>query len=183
MQDPYKISNKSNFSSNLNFKPNINELKQLFDNSRHFNVQQKQHFSGSGSYCDAKPSFIDCDNPFEIKDKSLNMFDFEKAKQKFDNISRSSSGNSKPSSRSSNQHPSFIKPLSSSSGNSAPPKRPNNLNNDPNNIPNNKQNEQIQYFDNNKLNFTKSTNVNLDGLKISEDDEVSWAVASNKNHN
>lgn len=176
----------------------------------------------SGSYYDAKPSFIDNEDPYDTKDKSLNnMFDFERAKQKFDNISRSTGGggshlNSKRSSsgQSQSKHAS-----SSSASNSGIPKRQSSLtagvsgvgtNNsgyyDCNNFSGDRPrddsipmlsskalgmggggganggiNDAIQFFDHDnqrgggvgKLNITKVNNINLDGLKVSEDDEVS----------
>ncbi|KAL9699522.1 hypothetical protein quinque_002963 [Culex quinquefasciatus] len=174
----------------------------------------------SGSYYDAKPSFIDNEDPYDTKDKSLNnMFDFERAKQKFDNISRSTGGggshlNSKRSSsgQSQSKHAS-----SSSASNSGIPKRQSSLtagvsgvgtNNsgyyDCNNFSGDRPrddsipmlsskalgmggggganggiNDAIQFFDHDnqrgggvgKLNITKVNNINLDGLKVSEDDE------------
>ncbi|XP_038115991.1 coiled-coil domain-containing protein 102A isoform X2 [Culex quinquefasciatus] len=231
----YKATNKSNFTSNSNYKPNINDLKQLFDNSRHYGERQSQSKSKSGagpaldsqpmflsgSYYDAKPSFIDNEDPYDTKDKSLNnMFDFERAKQKFDNISRSTGGggshlNSKRSSsgQSQSKHAS-----SSSASNSGIPKRQSSLtagvsgvgtNNsgyyDCNNFSGDRPrddsipmlsskalgmggggganggiNDAIQFFDHDnqrgggvgKLNITKVNNINLDGLKVSEDDET-----------
>ncbi|XP_065080728.1 coiled-coil domain-containing protein 102A isoform X1 [Ochlerotatus camptorhynchus] len=227
----YKVTNKSNFTSNSNYKPNINDLKQLFD-SRHYNdrqMQSKSRSSGtetqpsflSGSYYDAKPTFIDSDSPYDVKDKSLNnMFDFERAKQKFDNISRSAApGGGANSKRSSSQGQNGSKHHSSSQASSVSgiPKRQSsgatasssNTNNsgsgltgsyyDSNNFSDNRCddsipllssgggiNDAIQFFDNDmpqsqkgvgggggvgsKLNITKMNNINLDALKVSEDD-------------
>ncbi|XP_058837206.1 coiled-coil domain-containing protein 102A isoform X1 [Topomyia yanbarensis] len=228
-QSNYKASNKANFS-NSNYKPNINDLKQLFDNSRHYNERQLQSKTRvnetqpsflSGSYYDAKPSYISNDTSFDIKDKSLNnMFDFERAKQKFDNIARpagpsangGSNANSRRSSTSQNSSSNFIKHnnqsgssvsgipkrQSSSAGSSffdcssfaagmEPARRP-----ESDGAPllakqSSIVNDTIQFFDNgdvgaglggglggpaSKLNITKVTNINLDGLKVSEDDET-----------
>lgn len=200
-------------------------------------MQSKSRSSGtetqpsflSGSYYDAKPTFIDSDSPYDVKDKSLNnMFDFERAKQKFDNISRSAApggagGNSKRSS-SQGQNGSKQQSSSQSSSVSGIPKRQSsgatasgsNTNNsgsgltgssyyDCNNFSDNRCddsipllssgagiNDTIQFFDTDmpqsqkgvgggggvgsKLNITKMNNINLDALKVSEDDTVSWVV-------
>ncbi|XP_055619618.1 coiled-coil domain-containing protein 102A isoform X2 [Toxorhynchites rutilus septentrionalis] len=239
----FKATNKSNFTSNSNYKPNINDLKQLFDNSCHYERQMQPKSRGgandtqvpilSGSYYDAKPSYIDGDGPYDAKDKSSdNMFDFERAKQKFDNISRSSGGggggggvsnmNSKrPPSNMGGGGNFFKLHPSASPAISGIPKRQSsstisgsgsNTNNssscagsyfDGNNFSGSfgedttpllsKQtsviNETIQFFDNDgpqsqrvcvgggggvggKLNIAKVNNINLDGLKMSEDDET-----------
>ncbi|XP_062534048.1 coiled-coil domain-containing protein 102A isoform X1 [Armigeres subalbatus] len=234
----YKSTNKSNFTSNSNYKPNINDLKQLFD-SRHYNdrqLQSKSRSAGttetqpsflSGSYYDAKPTYIDGDSPYESKDKSLNnMFDFERAKQKFDNISRSAvsgaSGAALPNSRRSSSGQNGLKSQSGSV--SGIPKRQSNTPSgstagsgapmagsyyDCNNFSDNRNedsipllsssakqhtssggaaiNDSVPFFDNDmpvkvaggsggtggvgtKLNITKMNNINLDALKVSEDD-------------
>lgn len=244
----YKATNKSNFTSNSNYKPNINDLKQLFD-SRHYNdrqLQSKSRSSGttethpsflSGSYYDAKPTYIDNDSPYDVKDKSLNnMFDFERAKQKFDNISRSAGGVGPPNSKRSSSSQNGSKHHSSQSSSvSGIPKRQSSVPSgsvtgsgsnagptpgsyyDCNNFSDNrcedsipllsssssKQqtssgggaviNDSIQFFDSDmpvkgsggggggvssKLNITKMNNINLDALKVSEDDTVSWTEQS-----
>ncbi|XP_055602136.1 coiled-coil domain-containing protein 102A isoform X2 [Uranotaenia lowii] len=213
----YKATNKSNFTSNSNYKPNINDLKQLFDNNRHYGGGGNQSASGksrsgqpipdpapflSGSYYDAKPSYIDGDAA--VKDKSLNnMFDFERAKQKFDNISRSGGpgGSNSKRGQSSKSGSGIPKRQSSSSASVMTGSGTNtncsssggggmgsfyDCNND--SIPllpkRDALNDSIQFFDNDsrgggvggglsqRLNITKMNNINLDGLKMSEDDET-----------
>lgn len=123
--------------------------------------------SGARSnYYDAKPSLIDSDNPFESKQmlNQRNMFDFDRAKQKFNSqcsrlktpqLFKNSSTNSKQhrSSHSTENHE----------------------------IPFSKQNfnETVQFFDENMQkhkrdsSYNKGKSLNLDGLKVSEDDDVS----------
>uniref|UniRef100_A0A182SVH1 Myosin tail domain-containing protein n=1 Tax=Anopheles maculatus TaxID=74869 RepID=A0A182SVH1_9DIPT len=113
----YKATNRSNYTANVSYKPNINDLKQLFDNSasRQFTDRsgggpskasglpvREQPSSltssiapqppsyiplSSGSYYDAKPSYIDHDAP-SPPSLNNNKYEFERAKQKFDNITR-----------------------------------------------------------------------------------------------
>ncbi|KAL1392918.1 hypothetical protein pipiens_003107 [Culex pipiens pipiens] len=159
----------------------------------------------SGSYYDAKPSFIDNEDPYDTKDKSLNnMFDFERAKQKFDNISRSTGASTLlPRRRQTRAFRSVQSSLTAgvsgvgtnNSGyydcNGISGDRPRD-----DSIPmlsskalgmggggggaNGGINDAIQFFDHDnqrgggvgKLNITKVNNINLDGLKVSEDDET-----------
>ncbi|XP_058053454.1 coiled-coil domain-containing protein 102A isoform X1 [Anopheles bellator] len=236
----YKASNRSSNASNVSYKPNINDLKQLFDNSsRHFNDRPPERSAGgpikgssgasqtpsyiplsSGSYYDAKPSYIDHDAP-SPPSLNNNKYEFERAKQKFDNITRAaaaaSGGGHKTRGNggggSTKQH---------SSGNSAIPKRnapppghfssgsyyeqnvfpgsagsgppsgvgePRNIRAVGDDMPPTKSqghsNETAQSFDggqppydqssraNHKpMNIGKLNDVNLDGLKVSEDDET-----------
>ncbi|XP_052899306.1 coiled-coil domain-containing protein 102A isoform X2 [Anopheles moucheti] len=122
----YKATNRSNYTANVSYKPNINDLKQLFDNSasRPFTDRNDRGDRGagggggpskmsglpvreqpasltssvnpqppsyiplsSGSYYDAKPSYIDHDAP-SPPSLNNNKYEFERAKQKFDNITR-----------------------------------------------------------------------------------------------
>ncbi|ETN63201.1 M-type 9 protein [Anopheles darlingi] len=100
----YKATNRSNYTANVSYKPNINDLKQLFDNSSRgggsggpsSKHQSSSSMGGqipsyiplsSGSYYDAKPSYIDHDAP-SPPSLNNNKYEFERAKQKFDNITR-----------------------------------------------------------------------------------------------
>ncbi|XP_050095277.1 coiled-coil domain-containing protein 102A isoform X1 [Anopheles aquasalis] len=105
----YKATNRSNYTANVSYKPNINDLKQLFDNSSRGGAgaggsgggpsskhQPSSSIGGqipsyiplsSGSYYDAKPSYIDHDAP-SPPSLNNNKYEFERAKQKFDNITR-----------------------------------------------------------------------------------------------
>ena len=154
-------------------KPNINDLRQLFDSSkyeykRNFNSQIQQ----TSSYADAKQSAID-ENVLESKIglQSRNI-DFERAKQKFD----------KPTSlRLTKCHQ-----VKQSRYNNSSSKR-----GDVNSVvdlPNTKigkhSNEMgggvvEQLYENNvrtnrsKKDYIMTTSMNLDELKVSEDDDVS----------
>uniref|UniRef100_A0A182LYN0 Myosin tail domain-containing protein n=1 Tax=Anopheles culicifacies TaxID=139723 RepID=A0A182LYN0_9DIPT len=252
----YKATNRSNYTANVSYKPNINDLKQLFDNSgaRPFtdrcdrgggggpskipglpvreqpasltssvNAQPPSYIPlSSGSYYDAKPSYIDHDAP-SPPSLNNNKYEFERAKQKFDNITRaaaaasSASGHKSRSAAPSKQHNS-----SAGGGSSAIPKRNTSSATssgaagstyyEPNVFPGNGGagegrngrgssgcddmpptknqshiNETIQLFDVSPgaydargvgqplkpINIGKMADVNLDGLKVSEDDEVS----------
>lgn len=191
------MSHSANQQSFFAPKPNINDLKQLFDDNfkRHNNMidnnssSNKQNMldPSTRSYYDAKPSFIEADNPFEQQNtKSIltqrNMFDFERAKQKFDNQTASRMKNAQlfskhQNSSSKNSH----KRNSSSSDNNMLNMAPEQL--QPTSAPFNKQNfnETVQFFDENNMrhgnnkkdSYGKGNNLNLDGLKVSEDDDVS----------
>uniref|UniRef100_A0A182Q8S2 Myosin tail domain-containing protein n=1 Tax=Anopheles farauti TaxID=69004 RepID=A0A182Q8S2_9DIPT len=258
----YKATNRTNYTANVSYKPNINDLKQLFDNSAArggggaqpkagLPVRDPQQPSSlvsggahpqppsyiplaSGSYYDAKPSYIDHDAP-SPPSLNNNKYEFERAKQKFDNITRAaaaassggSSGGHKTrpsggSGASSKQH-------NAQAGASAIPKRNPTTGGapsayyEPNVFPGNGGgrggagthqhppgcddmpptksqshiNETIQLFDvspgsydqspvgpappparivaaaHKPINIGKMNDVNLDGLKVSEDDEVS----------
>lgn len=152
-------------------KTNINDLKQLFDdNSKRIEKQNMLDCNVSrNNYYDAKPSFIDSDNPFDSKQllNQRNMFDFERAKQKFD------------SQCSRLKTPQLFHKSSSKSHES---KKQRNNHADNHEIPFSKQNfnETVQFFDENvqkhkrDSSYSKNHNsLNLDGLKVSEDDDVS----------
>lgn len=155
-------------------------MKLIFDdkNSKRNNISQPPYY-------DAKPSGIDLDNPFGDLKSDNSMFDFERAKQKFDNNARSKSqlSNSKSNS-SSSKHSNSVSGI---------PKRNTSYHDNTNlhlNLNENamltKQNinDTIQFFDENYRNSkgggskrnSKTNSINLDGLKISEDDEVSGSV-------
>uniref|UniRef100_A0A182NI49 Myosin tail domain-containing protein n=1 Tax=Anopheles dirus TaxID=7168 RepID=A0A182NI49_9DIPT len=257
----YKATNRTNFTANVSYKPNINDLKQLFDNSAvrgggaqpkaGLPVRDQQQPSSlvsgshpqppsyiplsSGSYYDAKPSYIDHDAP-SPPSLNNNKYEFERAKQKFDNITRAaaaasssgagSSGGHKARAAGGNGAPS----KQHNAGSSAIPKRNTSMGGsavpssyyEPNVFPGNGGgngrgaahhhpsgcddmpptktqshiNETIQLFDvspgsydqsplgaappvrivaaaHKPINIGKMNDVNLDGLKVSEDDEVS----------
>lgn len=111
-QDPYHPStSKSNFPHD--YKPNINDLRQLFDdNSRHHAEHKKHHSSHrrSGIYADAKPTTAIDENLLELKNANQSLsivtaaipstrnIEFERVKQKFDkppNATGSSARNKK----------------------------------------------------------------------------------------
>lgn len=125
----------------------------------------------SRHYFDAKPSFIETDNPLEPSkpNSHRNMFDFERAKQKFDNhlLTRSktssSSHKTKSGGSSSHKRSGGVYVPENLLMSEAPVAKPN-------------FNETVQFFDENIRNtkrdsFTNKAGVNLDGLKVSEDDE------------
>ncbi|XP_041773885.1 coiled-coil domain-containing protein 102A isoform X1 [Anopheles merus] len=265
----YKATNRSNYTANVSYKPNINDLKQLFDNSasRQFsdrdragavggggggpskssglpvreqpaslsssvNPQQPPSYIplSSGSYYDAKPSYIDHDAP-SPPSLNNNKYEFERAKQKFDNITRaaaaannpgghktraSSGGNGQPSSKQHNAASgSAIPKRNTSSGSGGPVSSYYEPNVFPSGGGNGRTaqhagddmpptkiqshiNETIQLFDvspgaydqspsancapprggmgqqqpHKPINIGKMNDVNLDGLKVSEDDET-----------
>lgn len=146
------------------FKPNINDLKQLFDDSKRLNVeklQQQQHMQSQlqhqkNNYYDAKPSFLEHETFLDCK----NRVDFERVKQKFDSKSQSPSNmkipavsNKFPNTSSCSIPSAAGKPQNSSN---LLRKHPNSSNSNPQsskaqnkteNIPVN-INETIQFFDN-----------------------------------
>lgn len=155
-------------------KSNINDLKQLFDDNSKRIEKQNMLDSARNNYYESKPNFIDSDNPFDSKQmlNQRNMFDFERAKQKFD------------SQCSRLKTPQFFK---NSSKNSSASKHQrsggNHSTTDAHEIPFSKQNfnETVQFFDENMQKHKKrdssyskkGNSLNLDGLKVSEDDDVS----------
>lgn len=64
------------------YKPNIHELKQLFDDSKRPSSGRAAPFQRN--YSDAKTSVVDTDLG-NLSMRQRNAFNFEKAKQKFDN--------------------------------------------------------------------------------------------------
>uniref|UniRef100_A0A182PRC8 Myosin tail domain-containing protein n=1 Tax=Anopheles epiroticus TaxID=199890 RepID=A0A182PRC8_9DIPT len=266
--DNYKATNRSNYTANVSYKPNINDLKQLFDNSasRQFSDRERAGASGGGgggpsktsglpgreqpsslsssvsnpqppsyiplssaSYYDAKPSYIDHDAP-SPPSLNNNKYEFERAKQKFDNITRAAAAASNPGGHKTRAFSGAQSKQHNSGGGSAIPKRnvsgsggpPSSTYYEPNvfpggggggggngrgaqhtsggdDMPPTKNqshiNETIQLFDvspgaydqspgglaprgmgqqpHKPINIGKMNDVNLDGLKVSEDDEVS----------
>lgn len=156
------------------YKPNIHELKQLFDDTKRAQIssyaaeQQQQQPQSKPSqkshqrtYSDAKPTLIESDlNSFDLRMQSRNnAFNFERAKQKFDNSGRSSNNQKQPIySVSQKQSGSFI------------PKRNTAY------LENNHQNGDpfvtSPCYDeaNNKGNYSMTSSINLDGLKVSDDE-------------
>lgn len=197
------------------YKPNINDLKQLFDDSKRINVdklQQQQHFQQmqqQKAYYDAKPSFLEQ----EIFTECKNRADFERVKQKFDgkpqnnmkipSIANKFGNSSIPSSSSSKQQNSsnLLRKHPNTASGSSNIHKTDNLFLEGNNPStscsslNNKINinETIQFFDSetSRIAINKNLcqaqalpgsskrmneednggNFNLDGFKVSEDDE------------
>lgn len=110
---PSTSTSKSQFPHD--YKPNINDLRQLFDdNSRHHAEHKKHHSTHrrSGIYADAKPTMVGDENILELKNgnghqshsilsaaiPSTRNIEFERVKQKFDkpsNATGSSARNKK----------------------------------------------------------------------------------------
>lgn len=149
------------------YKPNINDLRQLFDDTKRMNdrgifpsksqlMEAKGQLTPQSLCYDAKGTLGECEGMSEGRQK----FDFERAKQKFDKNGKvtggkgGSSGGSRSSSVSGKKlTESYNMELGISKQNF---------------------NETVQFFDENmrKKDGYMKTSLNLDGLKIS-DDEVS----------
>ncbi|XP_055699816.1 coiled-coil domain-containing protein 102A isoform X4 [Phlebotomus papatasi] len=152
---------------NSSYKPNINDLRQLFDDTKRMNdrgifpsksqlMEAKGQLTPQSLCYDVKGSLGECEGMTEGRQK----FDFERAKQKFDKNGKvtggkgGSSGGSRSSSLSGKKlTESYNMELGISKQNF---------------------NETVQFFDENmrKKDGYMKTSLNLDGLKIS-DDEVS----------
>lgn len=175
-------SPNKHFKSKIGFpheyKPNIHELKQLFDDTKrshissYANVSEQQQIqkpsqkSHQRTYSDAKPTLIDPDlNSFDLRMQSRNnAFNFERAKQKFDNSGR-------PTSNLQQKQP--IYSVSQKQSSSFIPKR---------NTSYHENNHQASnddpfvtspiYADENlsKGNYSMTSSINLDGLKVSDDE-------------
>lgn len=174
-------------------KSNFNDLRQIFDDKRSHTrssekhsaaaVQQQQlryesrhkqqnnQSSMAAMYYDAKPSMGDGDNIFESKQQGSGSqkYDFERAKLKFDRSNGGAAGcaSGKGASSRSGTRNSGVASSKRNSGDCSLMEKQN-------------YNEAVQMFDenmkrshNNKegVNYMK-TSLNLDGLKVS-DDEVS----------
>lgn len=181
------------------YKPNINDLKQLFDDSKRLNVDkiQQHHFQQQQkNYFDAKPSYLEQ----EIFTDCKNRVDFERVKQKFDakpqnnmKISNKFGNSSIPSTSSSSKQQSTNSnllrkhPNTATAGSTKLNKTENLLDGSQtastsSSSLNNKINinETIQFFDNDPQSNRNSYlaggkeenggNFNLDGFKVSEDD-------------
>lgn len=164
------------------YRPNINDLKQFFDDSKRTNIAVSK--SSKNNYADARTSqFSHDDIPFEGKSRT----DFERVKQKFDsrNLGKSYMGgsSSKNSSRKSDRH-------SASSSQRLARSSEMNVDECKNNI---HLVENSQHFDSdimaeklsfhnpliNQLSLEKeenNCNFNLDGFKVSDDDDVSICI-------
>ncbi len=174
-------------------KPNINDLKQLFDDSKRLNVekmQQQQQMQShllhqKSNYYDAKPSFLENEMLLDCKNRA----DFERVKQKFDAKSPQSSQSNMKIPTVSNKYSQSSIPSASSSS-SKPQnsnllrKHQNNSGSKASNIPVN-INETIQFFDNdprsqknvyagkkqNDLDDENcAENLNIDSLDVSDDE-------------
>lgn len=157
------------------YRPNINDLKQFFDDSKRTNVAISK---SSRNYVDARTSqFLHDDLPFEGKSRT----DFERVKQKFDSrhLGKSHLGSSsaKNSSRKSDRH------CTSTSQKLA---RSSEMNVD--------ECKSAQHFDSDiiadKLSYhnplltqrslekeENNCNFNLDGFKVSEDDDDEVSIS------
>ncbi|XP_063699389.1 coiled-coil domain-containing protein 102A isoform X1 [Culicoides brevitarsis] len=154
------------------YKPNIHELKQLFDDTKRSHISsyasenpssqqapvtkpsQKSH---QRTYSDAKPTLIESDlNSFDMRMQSRNnAFNFERAKQKFDNSSRS------------NKQP--IYSVSQKQAGSFIPKRNSYLENNYEDVTSPGFNDEAPIA-NSKGNYSMTSSINLDGLKVSDDE-------------
>lgn len=198
---PSTSTSKSNFPHD--YKPNINDLRQLFDdNSRHHAEHKKHHSSHrrSGIYADAKPTTAIDENIFELKNPNGNShqsqsivsaaipstrnIEFERVKQKFDkptNATGSSARNKKARNFSS-----FLK-FSNKRSECVPNETDasklsntvmaaaavNGLNEDASNglCGNEKIKTNERLTVNKKKDAYMNSSMNLDGLKVSEDDD------------
>lgn len=80
--DPYNPSTSTNTKYPPECKPNINDLRQLFDSTR-YEFKRNVNPGQAQSYYDAKTSAAD-ENILESKIGLSRNIDFERAKQKFD---------------------------------------------------------------------------------------------------
>ncbi|GAB0092637.1 coiled-coil domain-containing protein 102A [Sergentomyia squamirostris] len=140
------------YGSSSSYKPNINDLRQLFDDTKRTNDPRKsQDLSKCQQvmYHDAKGSFVDSDVLVDSRSKA-NMFDFERAKQKFDKSGKIQG-----------------KGLGScgSKSTSVSGKK---INDGDFGISKQNFNETVQFFDENvrKKDAYMKTSLNLDGLKV-----------------
>lgn len=199
-QDLYHPSTstaKSNFPHD--YKPNINDLRQLFDdNSRHHAEHKKHHSSHrrSGIFADAKPTTAIDEHIFELKGgnghqtqsivtaaiPTTRNIDFERVKQKFDKPSNATGSSTR--NKKARNFSSFLK--FSNKRNECVPNETdasklsntalaavNGLNDDPSiGLSMNekiKTNERLTV--NKKKDAYMNSSMNLDGLKVSEDDD------------
>lgn len=138
------------------YKPNIHELKQLFDDSKRSNGGLSSHNSGYRAFPDAKPPIIDTDLT-GLNLRQRNALNFEKAKQKFDNASRRATGKSVSSNDGSKNYPP-----------SSIPKRTY-----PDQVETDGAFQSITSPFEDKLtrsSFSMTSSINLDGLKVSDDE-------------
>lgn len=195
------MKNKQNYP--LEYKPNINDLRQLFDdNSRHENKKNHRH---SAIYADAKHTSLD-ENIFDYKNgggigggdghhqshsivtaaiPSNRHPDFERVKQKFDrpNLSNSPSSSSTRNGKKTRNFSSFLKFSNKRSDSLQSTPNDNNCCDVTTKIPNNLNlTESIDSIDstkamvgdtssiNKKLDAYMNNSINIDGLKVSDDD-------------
>ncbi|XP_037909207.1 coiled-coil domain-containing protein 102A isoform X2 [Hermetia illucens] len=165
---------KANIPSDC--KPNINDLRQLFDDNRHCfnNAEIKRHNDKqpnlSQSYFDAKQSHAD-ENIFESKSRNI---DFERVKQKFDNPhhrERSSSNKFNNNYNNSKMSNSSKRSSASVDGSMLSGAASNDMQSQKHSL-----NETIQFFDehsrSSKREVYSRNSINLDGLKVSEDEDT-----------
>lgn len=169
-------SPNKHFKSEIGFpheyKPNIHELKQLFDDTKRSHIssyasnignsEQKHGKSHQRTYSDAKPTLIDSDlNSFDLRMQSRNnAFNFERAKQKFDGRSGSNSHQK--------QQAQPIYSVSQKQSNSFIPKRNTYLETNAANT--DEGFVTSPYKDDSKGNYSMTSSINLDGLKVSDDE-------------
>lgn len=137
------------------YKPNIHELKQLFDDSKRPGSGRAAPFQRH--YSDAKTSVVDTDLG-NLSIRQRNAFNFEKAKQKFDNnVSRRNTSKSASNGEDviKNYPPSNI------------PKRTTltSENVDPDHILLSPYEDKLT-----RSNFSMTSSINLDSLKVSDDE-------------
>lgn len=152
------------------YKPNINELKQLFDDSKRFEKRQENK-SHQRTYSDAKPTMVEVGlGSYDLRNGRSHVMAFEKAKQKFDaKNGRSAQGgkSSKPQHFQSNIPKRNNYMMEHSMGSSmmgGSESLENSINMDPG--------VTSPYDDNSssKENFSMTSSINLDGLKVSDDE-------------
>lgn len=198
-QDLYHQStstSKSNFPHD--YKPNINDLRQLFDDSSRHHAEHKKHHSShrrSGVYADAKSTTAIDENIFEMKNtngssghqsQSIAMalipttrnIEFERVKQKFDKPSNATGSSAR--NKKARNFSSFLK--FSNKRNECVPnetdasKLVNAVNGMSEDAPiGANANEKIKTNErltvNKKKDAYMNSSMNLDGLKVSEDDD------------
>lgn len=187
MSPKHHSSSKPNYP--LECKPNINDLRQLFDeNSR--NENQKKHHRHSAIYADAKHTSLD-ESIFDYKaayhqSQSIVMAaipstrhpDFERVKQKFDkpNVSNSPSSSNTRNGKKARNFSSFLKFSNkrndsiSSTNCDIVSKMPNpNLTESIDSIESTKA-IAGDSLSNKKIDAYMHSSINIDGLKVSDDE-------------
>lgn len=172
---------KSKLGLPSEYKPNIHELKQLFDDSKrsHGHEPQKPK-SHQRTYSDAKPTLIDSDlGSFDMRMQSRNnAYNFERAKQKFDNQSSRSKARNQPiyavSQKQQQQHPnSHYTPSNIPKRNTYHENSSHGVDSFPIKLESNQQHVVVTspYDDHSsKGNYSMTSSINLDGLKVSDDE-------------
>lgn len=196
---PSTSTSKSQFPHD--YKPNINDLRQLFDdNSRHHGEQKKHQSSHrrSGIYADAKPTTVVDENILEMKNghghqshsiltaaiPSTRNIEFERVKQKFDKPSNATGSSAR--NKKARNFSSFLK--FSNKRNECVPNETDasklsntamavTVNSASEDVPiglgvaNDKVKTNERLTVNKKKDAYMNSSMNLDGLKVSEDDD------------